>query len=468
MTGDPHSSLQREVETVVSDYFPRPFTRLDRDLTLSLVQATVDYAYELGFRALDARDLLALDEVGTVTVRAPELRMTMRSAYRLPAMVAMTLLRMRHDPLRWVDDDLQRLLRAVPALRDGLGGLSEAELMQRIVQGVAIRDAVFTSRRRHFLSTFTLKFAAGVTRKLDRPWVGGARGLPPTRRFRKDLVRLAQIWQQAASDSAKQADLDAALAGFLAEHGGKGQTFVPLPSDTVWDVDADALLAALPAIAASTTAVDADHEEPACRPRGLSAIDRRLSRIATERDWVSYGYEQATRIIRDAVLELGSRLEARGALASSRDIFAVSLDALGAVVSGRATTLPPRRDPVTRSTGYSREFTAAVRNGTAIAGFGASPGVVEGRCRIIGSVDQFGDLRPGEILVCEMTSPAWMPLLAIAAGVVTDRGGMLSHAAIVAREFGKPAVTGTKDATVRMVTGNSYRIDGTAGKVVSA
>ena len=52
-------------------------------------------------------------------------------------------------------------------------------------------------------------------------------------------------------------------------------------------------------------------------------------------------------------------------------------------------------------------------------------------------------------------------------GVVTDRGGMLSHAAIVAREFGKPAVTGTCDATVRMVSGNKYRIDGTVGKVVS-
>jgi phosphoenolpyruvate synthase/pyruvate phosphate dikinase len=64
-----------------------------------------------------------------------------------------------------------------------------------------------------------------------------------------------------------------------------------------------------------------------------------------------------------------------------------------------------------------------------------------------------------------MTSPAWLPLLMLAGAVVADRGGILSHAAIVAREFGKPAVTGSGQATTWMVSGGRYLVDGSAGTV---
>ncbi|HEX8080539.1 MAG TPA: PEP-utilizing enzyme [Jatrophihabitans sp.] len=101
-----------------------------------------------------------------------------------------------------------------------------------------------------------------------------------------------------------------------------------------------------------------------------------------------------------------------------------------------------------------------------LTGIGASPGVVEGSVRLLRSERDLGDLRPGEVLVCPITAPSWGPAFSVAAGVVTDIGGMMSHAAIVCREYGLPAVVGTGFATMRLQTGDRVRLDGTTGEVV--
>jgi pyruvate,water dikinase len=100
-----------------------------------------------------------------------------------------------------------------------------------------------------------------------------------------------------------------------------------------------------------------------------------------------------------------------------------------------------------------------------ITGLGASPGVVEGIARVVRTVDDFDDVREGEILVCQMTNPAWVVLFTKIGGLVTDTGGTTSHPAVLAREFGIPAVIGTSVATSRIATGDRITIDGTAGRV---
>jgi pyruvate,water dikinase len=100
-----------------------------------------------------------------------------------------------------------------------------------------------------------------------------------------------------------------------------------------------------------------------------------------------------------------------------------------------------------------------------ITGLGASPGVIEGIARVVRTVDEFDEVRDGDILVCQMTNPAWVVLFTKIAGLVTDTGGTTSHPAVLAREFGIPAVIGTSVATHRITTGDRIRIDGTAGKV---
>lgn len=100
-----------------------------------------------------------------------------------------------------------------------------------------------------------------------------------------------------------------------------------------------------------------------------------------------------------------------------------------------------------------------------LKGIPASKGEVRGVAGVILNEASFAKFKPGEILVTRQTSPAWTPLLAVAGGVVTEIGGALSHAAIVAREYGIPAVVGVEDATKLIVDGQQIEVFGEKGAV---
>jgi pyruvate, water dikinase len=112
-----------------------------------------------------------------------------------------------------------------------------------------------------------------------------------------------------------------------------------------------------------------------------------------------------------------------------------------------------------------QEWARQQAGGSVLNGAAASPGVIEGVARVVRSVDQISDVRDGEILVCGSTSPAWAPIFSKIKATVTDVGGVMSHAAIVAREYGLPAVVGTGRATAAIRTGQTIRVDGTEGTV---
>ncbi|RYZ67969.1 MAG: PEP-utilizing protein mobile subunit, partial [Proteobacteria bacterium] len=98
-----------------------------------------------------------------------------------------------------------------------------------------------------------------------------------------------------------------------------------------------------------------------------------------------------------------------------------------------------------------------------VKGFAASNGVVEGPARVCRSVEDISRLQPGDILVCQVTNPTWAPIFQKISGAVSDIGGSMSHAAIVAREYGLPAVVGTGNATARIKDGQRIRVDGGRG-----
>jgi pyruvate,water dikinase len=100
-----------------------------------------------------------------------------------------------------------------------------------------------------------------------------------------------------------------------------------------------------------------------------------------------------------------------------------------------------------------------------IRGFAASNGVVEGVARVVKSAEEIGRLRHGDILVCQVTNPSWAPVFQKIAAAVSDIGGSMSHAAIVAREYGLPAVVGTGTATQKIRDGQRIRVDGGRGVV---
>jgi pyruvate,water dikinase len=100
-----------------------------------------------------------------------------------------------------------------------------------------------------------------------------------------------------------------------------------------------------------------------------------------------------------------------------------------------------------------------------LRGMAAAPGIVEGVARVLSSPDQLGELQKGEILVTPVTAPSWAPVFGKIGAAVTDIGGMMSHAAIVCREYGLPAVTGTGNASSKITTGMRLRVDGNNGTV---
>ena len=90
---------------------------------------------------------------------------------------------------------------------------------------------------------------------------------------------------------------------------------------------------------------------------------------------------------------------------------------------------------------------------------------MEGRVRVVFDPVQAG-LLPGEILVCPGTDPSWTPLFLTAAGLVMEVGGMMTHGAVVAREYGIPAIVGVDRATSRLHTGQMIRMDGSNGQII--
>ena len=135
-----------------------------------------------------------------------------------------------------------------------------------------------------------------------------------------------------------------------------------------------------------------------------------------------------------------------------------------ALIVGHIDPVRWAADPDRRSDLYDARDGTVPASDT-VAGFPGAPGVAEGIARVIPGPEQGDRLQPGDILVTTVTNVGWTPLFPRAAAVVTDLGAPLSHASIVARELGIPAVVGTGNATMRLHDGDRIRVDGERGTV---
>ncbi len=138
------------------------------------------------------------------------------------------------------------------------------------------------------------------------------------------------------------------------------------------------------------------------------------------------------------------------------------------VARGQRLAAPPQYLPKNRAMDAFEWMYPAkegIAKGGVLTGTAGSGGVVTAPARVLAGPEDFASFEPGEVLVASITTPAYTPLFAMAAGVVTDIGGVLSHGSIVAREYGIPAVLGTGSATRLIRTGDLIVVDGAAGKV---
>lgn len=230
---------------------------------------------------------------------------------------------------------------------------------------------------------------------------------------------------------------------------------------------------------------------------------RLMNRLRDERDAYSDGW--ATGLARRALLEVGRRLAAKGQLLDAEHAVDLTADEVGALLRGApgpsadeaaerfkhrctsttddapeflggepagpppASLLPAHAQRAARAIdaalghlfGVSEEENTA----TVLKGLAVNTGSYEGPARLVDSPADFGRIKPGDVLVTRMTSPYFNVVLPLLGALVTDRGGQLCHAAIVAREYGIPGIVGTRDATATIPDGALVRVDGSTGEV---
>jgi pyruvate,water dikinase len=299
---------------------------------------------------------------------------------------------------------------------------------------------------------------------------------------------------------------------FLAAHGARGPDEWELASPT-WGTDPEIAFAAIerlrhapderdPVIARRRLAASREHALMDTRARLARPLRPIFDRLVRAAGVYAEGRERAKAVfvddffpVRLALFELAARVDRRGAPAEGWDLFLVTIDELGEFLADPSafapliderrrrrddlqsrvppfvfegeipdpSTWPLRSDAGNPSAGSGSKVSSST--GTTIAGQGVCAGVARGPARVIKDPADPAGLEPGDILVAPITDPAWTPLFLAAAGVVVDVGAQLSHAAIVARELGIPAVVGATDATRIIADGQPIEVDGNTGVV---
>ncbi|MGZ3586486.1 MAG: PEP-utilizing enzyme [Candidatus Limnocylindrales bacterium] len=227
--------------------------------------------------------------------------------------------------------------------------------------------------------------------------------------------------------------------------------------------------------------------------RAANEINLRMAPLTPDHHF--YIDQGANAHVRLVLIEIGKKLVALGALDRPDDVVFLrynelrvfmgdpkAMDARSIVAKRRAereeaykvhprdwigTATPTQLAfPYLNLWGFPEKFhRKAVTVEGEVSGLAGSPGVIEGIARVVLTEDQFDEVRAGDILVCQMTNPAWVVLFTKISGLVTDAGGTVSHPAVLSREFGIPAVIGTSVATQRIKTGDRIRVNGTTGIV---
>lgn len=230
---------------------------------------------------------------------------------------------------------------------------------------------------------------------------------------------------------------------------------------------------------------------------------RRNYRLRDERG--VYSDIWASGIMRRAALAAGRRVASKGRIAAPQHMLDAGFDEMCALVSGTGgpsadelasraayraghtakeappdlgdaappppdlSKLPPHVGRLMRamltSLGHLFGSSQAANEDAVLYGLAASKGIYEGPARRVSGPSEFGLIAKGDVLITESTTEAFNILLPLLGGIVTDNGGLLSHAAIVAREYGIPGVVGTREATEKIATGTRVRVDGDAGEV---
>jgi len=410
--------------------------------------------------------------------------------------------------------------RVETALRTDTAQIEKLPLSALVAEYRRIEAELLDRWDAPLVNDFLCMIAFGASRKLMQRW-DGAVGVEKHNAImigQGDIIsaepaqRIARMGKLASRNPQLVAELAAADTASLCAHpelareideyvtkfGDRCAEELKLESVTLAE-DPKPLFAAIAAAAKRETALPHDHSEadvllvhgnPIKNIIATKVVSMAKARV---RDRENLRFER-TRIFgraRRLFLAMGRQLHSKGALDDPRDIFLLTIDEVLGAIEGFGTTMdlkglaslrrcemaedarlpdPPERicvdgAAIFRSSAGSFESTGiANSDGRTRTGIGCSAGVVRARARVVRD-PRTDVLQPGEVLVARHTDPGWIALFANASAIAVERGSLLSHSAIVARELGIPCVVRVKGAMHWLKTGDQIEVDGGAGTV---
>lgn len=510
----PLNAVQRFVGPVILELLPRRPHPLELSAWSRSIGRHVEGLVDgLVGGHVDFNDVAVTTDEVMVSYVPPDPHPTARTPLRL----LRTLWRTRRDPRAWRDDPAYRRfdadagtlaaldvagaewaeLLAVPArasalvdlmteLRVGyLPGAVGAMLRLRLLLAVLRRSELFGAL---ILELPTMTDRANGTLALIADQL---RGLP-------DLAeRLAGLSPAAALEAIRRdpdaVDVRERLEAFLRRYGHRETGSVLLLRDPSWADEPTTVMALIQLLLASPDKTGTPpfapalarllHDPVLTATRSADWVGRLVTRASAGvqvREDTHFEVTRAMPPVRHACVEAGRRLAAAGAIDQVDDVWFLTLEELRSVPDPDRAGGARLREAIGRRRALWQELAGAPLIATAtlyparddsdalVTGVAGGGGVAEGPVRVIHSPAGFGALRPGEVLVCPATNPSWTPLFSRAGAVVVDHGGIASHAAIVAREYGIPAVMGTGIGTGVLRDGVRVRVDGDRGRVTPA
>lgn len=510
-TPKPAPKLNRMQQAIVNDlleHYPEPPYPLDYLAVTDSYQQVVNAAHIYGMAMPLASEIIQLDADGLPAVHPPKTRLSPR----VLGLFGQLRKQLKRDPKTWITYQHPVFSAEITVLaKTNVAELDNPALVQFIQSAVNV-----TSR------TGAIRFEEAIIPALVRATL--LKGMLSLTRATKsisimDLLAdlpyktavIDQALHQLAAEASKlpqtkaillNTDTDTVLVAleqnpdgrifltavqtFLAEHGARTlKAYLPF-SNRAWVETPAALLATVAVILrASHPRPEPREPYPALRQRILTHLPGWLRKPFARlleayrmghivRESTLYTIEEGFLQARRGVDEAAHRLKAVGALPQLDMVVYLTLaelyDALQAKISPvEIATLAQRRKqarPRAFQTWRGQWQTPNTNSGGAtLKGLSGSAGVAIGPAKVITGPAEFGKLQPGDVLVCPYTDPAWTPLFTLSCAVVSDTGGPLSHAAIVAREYGIPAVLGTQNATLVFKDGVQIQVDGQKGEV---
>lgn len=523
-----YNRLERLMLSFLLDYFPVPPYHFDRSLLLSLVDVTLEIASVFGLTPPKASEVMREESDGSLSLSPALPRLTWQTIPGLFKGILKSFYSLKIDPNVWVIERWPAIKNHIDEIQaKDVSSSTDEQVLSTIGEATRLRDLeIFASRQDYFFGgwiamTLLPIFLRLISRKrwqylyyqlmtdLEYPTSAMNRELTRLARLASNNARIrdslkgeitAETWESLNSYEAGEEYLKECRA-FLGLYGARTESLIAVPSSQAWEDKPHFVLSLIATLLRST---HGEREPLELQPpdfeiayrEGVTLAKRfplnllafpflfkflvaKTRAMITERDWVIYAYELATRPLRRCMHELGRRLVLNGALRSDSDIRFLSIVEVENLLIGNRTS--ESVEDINRIIGQRKLARAKTQSGwkmpvkpqmtsqtgkVILKGTAASPGKTSGKARLILSENDFFSLQAGELLVCRATNPAWTPLFSIAAGVVADIGGPLSHAAIVAREYGIPAVLNTHNATSIMKEGRVYIVDGTHGHVL--